>query len=137
MGTVVKQETSLKIVGIWLDEELRWHKQRSYAIGKATSIVMAYRRIARKTKGIPMFALRRLYLTVVVPKMTYGLSVWYTPPHIVEGGKKRSGSVAALTQYARIQRQALISITGSLPSAPTDMMEVQARVQPIDLFLER
>jgi ribonuclease HI len=133
--TTVKQVQSLKVVGVWIDEELRWHRQRLYAISKATSLVMAYRRLARLAKGLPMFALRRLYLTVVIPKMTYGLSVWYTPPYIVEGQKRRSGSVAALTQFERIQRIALLSITGSIRTAPTDMMEVQARILPMDLFL--
>jgi hypothetical protein len=25
--------------------------------------------------------MRQLYLAVAVPKITYGLDVWYTPPH--------------------------------------------------------
>ncbi|KAF9257825.1 hypothetical protein L218DRAFT_1080711 [Marasmius fiardii PR-910] len=95
-NSIVKREKALKVVGVFLDEELHWHTQCTYAIGKATSLVMAYRQLTKQAKGLLMRAAWKLYLMVVIPKMTYGISMWYTPPNTLEGGKCRSGVAAVL-----------------------------------------
>jgi hypothetical protein len=35
--------------------------------------------------------MRRLYITVTIPKMMYGLDVWHTLPYKAIGRKKNSG----------------------------------------------
>ena len=43
-----------------------------------------------------MKLMRQLYLAVALPKITYGIDVWYTPPSKPIGVTKNSGSVCAL-----------------------------------------
>ena len=41
-GTVILLKASHKFLGIMLDQDLRWHQQANYAIGKASKWIMAY-----------------------------------------------------------------------------------------------
>lgn len=67
--------------------------------------------------------------------MIYGADVWYTPPTKPIGAKRNQGSVAALRGLAKTQRIATLAITGSLRTTPSDLIEIQADVFPIELTL--
>ncbi len=79
-GEVVKCKTATRILGVMIDEELKWDVEREFAISKATSWVLQFCQLSCCSSGVPLRYMRQLYLTVAVPKMTYGLEVWYTPP---------------------------------------------------------
>lgn len=79
--------------------------------------------------------MRQLYLSVAVPKLTYGLDVWYTPPAKLEGAKKRTGSVSALKGMQKAQRVATLAITGALRTTPTDILDSHAGILPLELLL--
>ncbi|KAJ8468306.1 hypothetical protein ONZ45_g17291 [Pleurotus djamor] len=100
-GTNIKREKSYKLLGITLDENLRWHQQTAAAVERTTKWVNALRRLGKTNGGVSSALLRRLYLAVAIPKMTYALDVWYTPPHLKEGAKNRRGSIRALQQLEK------------------------------------
>ncbi|KAF5334101.1 hypothetical protein D9758_016068 [Tetrapyrgos nigripes] len=129
--TTVKETESVCVLGVMLDSRLKWKVQQASALGKATSIVSALWQITRPSQGVSLKMICCLYISVVIPKMTYGLNVWYTPPHCPEGGQKRVGSVSAL------HRQALLSITGAMRSALTDLLETHANLLPMRYLLEK
>lgn len=79
--------------------------------------------------------MRQLYLSVALPKITYGLDVWYTPPTKPAGFTKNTGSVGALRNLQKTQRLATTAITGTLRSAPTDLIDAHAGLFPIELAL--
>ena len=41
-GTIISPKASHKFLGVMLDQDLRWHQQADYAIGKASKWIMAY-----------------------------------------------------------------------------------------------
>ncbi|KAF5349863.1 hypothetical protein D9758_014006 [Tetrapyrgos nigripes] len=135
--TTVKETESVCVLGVMLDSQLKWKVQQASALGEATSIVSALWRITWPSQGVSLKMIRRLYISVVILKMTYGLDVWYTPPHCPEGGQKRVGSVSALHGLEKVHRQALLSITGAMRSAPTDLLETHANLLPMRYLLEK
>jgi hypothetical protein len=79
--------------------------------------------------------MRQLYISVALPKITYGLDVWYTPPNKSAGQTKNSGSVAALRQFQKTQRIASLAIAGALRSTPTDFLDAHVGLLPVELAM--
>jgi len=104
---------------------------------KATNWVLNFRRLTRPPTGVSTRLMRQLYIATVIPKMTYGLDVWYTPPTKPLGYCQNIGSVMALRQLTKIQRIATLAITGGLKSTPTDLLDVYAGVLSMDLALQK
>ena len=136
-GKTVRVENSYKYLGIHVDSQLRWTNQTHEAIAKATKWVLLYRRLTKPSTGLSAKFMRRLYITVAVPKMTYGLDVWYTPPNKPVGRKKNSGSVKALRELGKLQRLATLAINGALRSSPTDLLDAHAGLLPMSLLLKK
>jgi hypothetical protein len=79
--------------------------------------------------------MRQLYFLVALPKIMYGLDVWYTPPSKPAGYTKNSRSVGVLCNLQKIQRLATTAITGTLTSSPTDLIETHSGLFPMELAL--
>lgn len=136
-GKTVRAESSYKYLGIHVDSQLRWTVQTHEAIAKATKWILLYRRLTKPSLGLSASFMRRLYITVAIPKMTYGLDVWYTPPHKPAGKRRNTGSVKALREFGKLQRLATIAINGALRTSPTDLLDAHSGLLPIDLLLKK
>ena len=79
--------------------------------------------------------MRQLYLAVVLPKITYGLDIWYTPPYKPVGFTKNTGLVNMLRSLQKTQRLASTAITGTLCTAPTDLLDACVGILPMELAL--
>jgi hypothetical protein len=108
--------------------QLRWKEQAQRTVANATKWLLQYRRLTKPSTGASAKLMRRLYVSVVLPKITYGLDVWYIPPNKRAGQTKNSGSSAALRQLQKTQRIATLAITGTLRSTPTDFADAHAGV---------
>jgi Reverse transcriptase (RNA-dependent DNA polymerase) len=136
-GKVVRTESSYKYLGIHVDSQLCWTVQTHEAIAKVTKWVLLYRQLTRPSFGLLAKFMRRLYITVAILKMTYGLDVWFMPPHKPLGKKKKSGSVKALRELGKLQRMATIAINGALRATPTDLLDAHTRQLPVNLLLKK
>jgi len=95
-GELVTEVNSYKYLGVHIDNQLRWDVQLQKATEKATAWVLNFRRLMRPSTGIRAKLMRQLFISTVIPKMTYGLDVWYTPPTKPPGSTNSQGSVLAL-----------------------------------------
>ena len=136
-GQLVEEVESFKYLGIYVDNQLRWTTHLQKATEKATNWALNFRRLTRPSTGVSSKLMRQLYIATVIPKMTYGLDVWYTPPTKPLGYRQNIGSVAALRQMTKIQRIATLAITGGIKSTPTDLLDAHAGVLPIELGLQK
>ena len=136
-GQEVKEVTCYKYLGIQIDSQLRWKEQAQRATANATKWILQYRRLTRPSTGVGSKLMRQLYISVALPKITYGLDVWYTPPTKPVGYTKNLGSVGALRNLEKAQRIATTAITGTLRSAPTDLIDAHAGLFPMDLALRK
>jgi len=136
-GQEIKEVQSYKYLGVQIDAQLRWKEQTQRAAANATKWILQYRRLTRPSTGVSNKLMRQLYLAVALPKITYGLSTWYIPPHKPAGATKNTGSVSALKALQKVQRLATLAITGALRSTPTDLLDAHAGVLPIELALSK
>jgi hypothetical protein len=113
-GQRIEEVRSYKYLGVVIDSRLTWHTQVERAVAKAMAWVLMFWRLTRPSTGVSSKLMRWLYLMVGVPKLTYAAEVWYMPPHIEEGCKRKAGSVAACKQFEKVQRMALIMINGAM-----------------------
>ena len=103
-------------LGTQIDAQLRWKEQTQKTLANATKWLLQFRRLMRPTTGVRSKLMRQLYILVALPKITYGLDVWYSPPNKPSGATRNKGSVGILKVLERLQRIATLAIMGG--SAP-------------------
>lgn len=126
-----------KYLGILVDSQLRWKEQDQRAIANATKWPLQYRRLMKPSTGTSAKLMRQLYLSVALPKITYGLDVWFTPPNKEPGQTKNLGSSTFLCQLQKTQRITLLEITSTLCTTPNEFVDAHAGILPIDLTLHK
>ena len=131
----VQEVTCYKYLGIQINSQLKWKKQAQRASANATNWLLQYQRLSRPTTGIGTKLMRQLYTAVVLPKITYGIDIWYKPPTKPEGQTKNSGSVGALCNLIKAQHIATLAITGTLRTMPNDFINIHAGILPMELVL--
>ena len=131
----IPEVQSYKYLGIQIDAQLRWKEQTQRAIANATKWLLQYRRLTRPSSGTSARLMCQLYISVALPKITYGIDVWYTPPSKQAGQTRNSGSAGALRQLQKVQRITSLAITGTLRTTPTDFVDAHAGLLPIELSL--
>ena len=134
-GQQVKEVESYRYLGVQIDSHLRWKEQAQQATANATKWILQYRRLTRPTTGVKAKLMRQLYLAVALPKITYGIDIWYTPPTKPAGYTRNTGSAGALRNLQKIQRIAALAITGALRTTPNDFVDAHAGILPIELAL--
>jgi ribonuclease HI len=134
---VIREVESYKYLGVMIDNKLRWGIQGQRAAAKATQFILMFRRLTHPSTGIHAKLMRQLYLSVAIPKMTYGADVWYTPPRLEMGKRRRTGSVGVLRLLEKVQRIAVIAINGALRTTANDTLNAHANIMPVDLMLEK
>ncbi len=134
-GQPVQKVKTFKYLGIMVDSQLSWKVQTQKGISNTTKWLLQFRRLTKPFTGVKAKLMRQLYITVAIPKMTYGLDVWYTPPSKPIGAKRNHGLVTALRGLQKAQRVATLAITGALRTTPTDVLDTHAGILPIQLTL--
>lgn len=145
---------SAKYLGIHIDRQLRWYNHLEATIAKGTNTILAISRLTGPAIGMPLQYARQLYQSLVLPKITYGLVVWYEPtrsstPDPVESAeeeevlalhkfrRRQKGSVGMERRLSKIQNMASRLITGGFRSTPVALLDYHAGLPPFHLTLHR
>src|SRR5271168_4615466 len=134
-GQVVQEVESYRYLGVQIDSQLRWREQAQRATANATKWILQFRRLTRPSTGVKSKLMRQLYLAVALPKVLYGIDVWYTPPTKSVGQARNSGSAGVLRSLQKVQRIAALAITGTLRTLPNDYVDAHAGILPMELAL--
>lgn len=124
-------------LGIMVDQELKWKTHAAHAIAKGARHAMMLRRLSSTTWGIPLKLMRQLYQATVVPRITYGASVWIQPSYKPSLGGTKRGSRGITKKIMTIQRTAAIAATGAMRTSPTDSLFVHAHLQPVPILFQK
>lgn len=76
---VVKPKEEMRYLGFWFDPRLTWRVHVTKYCNKACSTIGAISMLGNSVRGFHMRDKRRLYISNVLPIMTYGALVWWTP----------------------------------------------------------
>lgn len=80
---------------------------------------------------------QRLYILVVLPRLEYSLSVWYSPVRDRPSGKGQCGSVGVAWQCDKLNRVAARLIAGGFKTTSTDMLVYHADLLPTTIRLNK
>jgi len=135
-GAVIKCSASARLLGVEVDQELRWHHHVQLAVQKGEALLHAANRLTRPSFGLPAGHVRKIYTAIALPKVEYALPVWYTPVHGAAPGTRAVGSVKHTREIEKVQRLACKLTTGAFKSTATDVLELHANIPPVVLHLE-
>src|SRR5258708_23428351 len=91
-SATVTPSASTRYLGVMIDQNLNWKVQHAHAIGKGSTWASQIRRTARPSWGITPKYARRLFNSVALPKILYGIDIWCGPPVAEHPGPKDKGS---------------------------------------------
>ncbi|KNG79995.1 putative reverse transcriptase [Aspergillus nomiae NRRL 13137] len=132
--TTIKPTETAKYLGIWLDKTLSFATHRTKALAKAHGTLAALRGIAGSTWGVPLRAMRRIYQAVVIPQLFYGATAWFSP----RGGQMvASTNQKMLAEFAQIQKQAALLISGAFKGTAAAALNVELYILPVHLQLQQ
>ncbi len=118
-------------LGMTLQSTLKWKDQISKIKEKAVKSIGAPLSITRSTWRANYLALRKIFKTLIIPQITYGTSIWYTPI-----ADKRDQKTLVL-QLAKVQAFAACLITGVYKATSAQVLNVEAYLIPIGLELDK
>jgi len=104
---------SLRWLGFHLDRKLTFREHINKVTSKGLAIIQGMKVLGNTVEGISPANLRLLYNTVIIPAITYGAPLWFTPD------KPQTKLMAPLE---RAQRKALLAISGGFYDTPTEAM---------------
>ena len=76
----MKPETTLRILGVWVDPKLTWKEHIQRAASKGLAAFEALSRVVASTWGPSMKRARLLYMAVVQPSMMHAAPMWCSDP---------------------------------------------------------
>lgn len=130
-GHTINAEKHVKYLGLWLDRKLRWGKQLEEVKHKVEKSIGALASLGGSTWGMSFHTIRKIYLAVVIPQMSYGCSVWYSPP-----GEKRHNQGHTRTLQS-LQHKAQKVISGGFQATSIPALFVETFIPPIPLKLDQ
>lgn len=121
----IEKVKELKVLGLVLDEKLRWDKHINSIKSKILQLTSSITRVFSATWGVSRVYLRTWYVTVLEKVLDYGSEVWFDDLRVID---KRS--------LQSIQRQCLLSITKTYKNVATTTLQTLLGIPPILLTLE-
>jgi ribonuclease HI/exonuclease III len=111
-----------KILGVYLDQELRMKLQ----VNKAAQRALVQASALSSLRGLSSQAMRQLYLSTVASKLDYAAAVWFRP------------GITGITQTINsVQRIGARAITGGYRNASTTILELEAGLLPAGCRLQK
>ena len=136
-GITLDPTPNAKYLGIILDQHLNWGPQLAQVRGKGSKWASQIRRLARPSWGLTPKAAKKLYVSVALPRILYGIDVWCTPLHGSNARGGRKGSVNVVKKLTTVQCAGTLAITGGFRTSPTDSLDAHAGMLPIELRIEK
>ena len=123
-GVQVPYTSSFRYLGVIIDSKLNWTEHIDSRVKKCKSLLFAANNMVGREWGLTPKRVYWIYTTVIRPILTYGCLVW------------AQRAPTFLTKLQKLQRLALVAMTGCMRSTPTLGLEVITGLQPLDIFIE-
>jgi hypothetical protein len=129
--TTVHPKTEVRVLGVHLDPSLKWGRHVNKIKEKMAKQTLALTRTTASTWGATFLKARHVYKAVIRPTMVFGHAVWHDPD-------KKSPSYASHQQQLKvIQNKCLRVVTGAYKATPTQVLEAEAGIPPIEIYLNQ
>lgn len=125
-GQKIPKTEEFKYLGVILDSKLSWKNQIQYSTNKGINSLFASRAMISTTWGLTPAVMNWIYKAIITPRIFYGCQVWW---HALQ-------KTTYQKMLNKINRIALLMITGATRSTPTKAMEAIIYTMPVDLKAE-
>jgi len=125
-GDHVTNVSTLRYLGLYIDEHLKWDRHVKIMVTQACSTIKAVNLLGNSVRGLDFLNWRRVYNTLIIPVLTYGAPVWYT-------GVKQQG---LLKRLAIAQNEGLHKITGTFRTTPVEPLHNMTGIPPIPYLMK-
>ena len=123
-GEELKLTRSVKYLGIYLDTKLSMLEHINQTYKKGIKSLWATKSMIAKTWGLSPKMMLWVYKQIIIPRITYGsLTTW----------KAINDKKSYFNMLNKIQRMALLMVTGAMRTTPTTALEVITNTIPIDV----
>ena len=117
----------LKFLGVIFDEKLSFRAHLDYACIKARKCLFALRSCALRNFEIPSSYFATIFISAIIPKLLYGLPVWYSV-------FRHKGPLA---EFTKVIRAAALMSARVPASTPNRLLFLLASCLPPDVLLEK
>lgn len=126
----VKPDTSIRVLGLYIDSKLRWGPHLATIRAKMESQKRALTVVAGTTWGATLQKARQVYTAVVKSAMIYGAAIWHAPPGTSEA------KMTHVKKLAIEQNGCLRTVLGAYKATPTAVLEAESNIPSIQIALD-
>lgn len=120
--------TEARFLGVWINRKLRWGAHVKKVLAKMVTQELALSRLAASTWGCSFARAREIYTKVIRSALAYGAAAWHTPSTKALGPSR---------EFAAVQNRCLRRVSGAYKATPIRMLETEAAVAPLHLYLNK
>lgn len=121
-GANISPQATVKVLGVYLDEQLRMNEHIQKAAQRAKVQAMALGSL----RGLRPTAMRQLYMSTVASKLDYAAPIWFQAKHSLRMHKT----------FEAVQKIGSQAILGAYKTAAGTILETEAGLLPTSLRLE-
>ncbi|CDO70323.1 hypothetical protein BN946_scf184843.g12 [Trametes cinnabarina] len=126
-GTTIQPTQCWRYLGFRLDPQLTFRAHVSFFAERAMTTVHAMLMLGNSIRGLSPMQKRTLYISCVLPLMTYGVQVWY----------RSKGVKTLMKPLLAAEHRALRWITGAFRTTPIGAMQAFAGIMPLQLHCRK
>ena len=125
-NTKMRQEETIKYLGIILDKRLNFNAHIDYTTGKCIKLIHALSKSAKVNWGLRHDVIRMIYFGAILPILSYGVQVW------VESLQRKCNTA----KIRRIQRLTNIKMAKAYRTTSYEALCVLTGITPITITLK-
>jgi len=119
-NTIMRQEETIKYLGIIIDKRLNFNAHIDYMTGKCIKLLHALSKSAKVNWGLRHDVLRMVYSGAILPILSYGVQVWVDSLQRTSNASKpmriqRLTNIKIAKAYRTTSHEALCLLTGITP----------------------
>ena len=103
-GHQIRSQPVVKLLGIHINNKLRWKEQAAAALGKGQDWLIQFGRLAKVSKGVATKHRQQLYTSVAIPRIYYGTDIFLAPTQHNPGATLKKDNQAVVTKLKSIQQ---------------------------------
>lgn len=124
-GETRTPKADIRVLGVQIDTKLKWGPHIKKIQNRMVTQTQALTKITVSTWRASFLRARHVYLAVIRPAMTYGLTAWHARLDIKDARK------SVVEKLAVIQNRCLRAVAGAYKATPIEVLHAETMIMPV------